>query len=92
MNKYVKTLVDKPVCQITFDDIIELQGALQDFIKLENKLRKNATREKAKLLEKYMRKYYIPKKSWKDVHYCLDFDIKQAKLYREYLETLPTGR
>lgn len=44
MKKYIKDLANKPVCEITFDDIIELQLALERFIKLEKSLRKYATK------------------------------------------------
>ena len=40
MNKQIKKLANKPVCKITFDDIIDLQLALKRLIELEKSLRK----------------------------------------------------
>lgn len=39
MKKHIKDLVNKPVCEITFDDIIDLQLALKRLIELEKSLR-----------------------------------------------------
>lgn len=91
ISKYAKTLVVKKVCEITFDDIIELQAELKHYIELEKELRKNATRDKAKMLDKYIKKFHIPKKSWRDVHYSLDFAIGRSKMFEKYLEDLPQG-
>ncbi len=89
MRKYTKDLVNKPVCEITFDDIIELQLALQRLIVLEKSLRKNATREKAKMLNKYIKKYYIPEKCWRNVHYTIDFNERCATMYWDLLKDVP---
>ena len=89
MKKYVKDLVDKPICQITFDDIIDLQLALKRLIDLEKSLRKNATREKAKMLNKYIKKFYIPEKRWRDVHYVIESNEKWASMYRDLLKDAP---
>jgi len=89
MKKYIKDLVNKPVCEITFDDIIDLQLALKRLIELEKSLRKNATREKAKMLDKYIKKFYIPQKCWRDVHYVIESNEKWASMYRDLLKDMP---
>lgn len=89
MKKYVKELVNKPVCQVTFDDIIDLQLALKKFIELEKSLRKNATREKAKMLDKYIKKYFIPKKRWRGVHYIIESNEMWASMYRDEIKDCP---
>lgn len=81
MNKQIKKLANKSVCKITFDDIIDLQLALKRLIELEKSLRKNATREKAKMLDKYIKKYFIPQKCWRDVHYVIESNEKRASMY-----------
>ena len=91
MNKHLKSLVDKPICEITFDDIIELQIALKHYIELEHKLRKNATREKAKMLDKFIKENYIPKKAWRDIRYVFEYNERLAHEYKEYLDKLPQG-
>lgn len=89
MKKQIKDLTNKPVCEITFDDIIELQLALKRFIELEKSLRKNATREKAKMLNKYIKKFYIPEKRRRDVRYVIESNEKFACMYRDLLKDTP---
>lgn len=89
MKKRIKDLANKPVCEITFDDIIDLQSELERLIELERRLRKNATREKAKMLDKYIKRFYIPEKRWRDVHYVIESNERWASMYRDSLKDGP---
>lgn len=66
-----------------------IETALKRLIELEKSLRKNATREKAKMLDKYIKRFFIPEKCWRDVHYVIESNEKWASMYRDLLKDAP---
>lgn len=76
-------------CQYCNEALYIVGTALKRLIELEKSLRKNATREKAKMLDKYIKKFFIPEKRWRDVHYIFDSNEKWACMYRDLLKDSP---
>ena len=84
--EHIENDLDKTYIISSFE-IIEY--ALKKFNELEKSLRKNATREKAKMLDKYIKKFCIPEKRWRDVHYVIESNERWASMYRDLLKDTP---
>lgn len=84
-------LLNKAPSEINTRDIIDMQILLLDSFNLRESLRKNSTRQKAKMLDGYIRRYYIPKKYWRNVAHIIDHNEDFADKYWKEIKDLPQG-